>query len=331
MRRKTRSSLLSRTISRLGILGLLGFFLYEGPGIAIPFKAGSEKSAFRLIPDHSAVESEDIFYPRYDSRRFETCQPIWPYDRSRLTSEAGLDLVSFIEDSTRLLHRARTPEEQLKVISSRFDHGTWSTAWSTGAKFTAVDPRAREFLRLQTDLNHASLFLSRYNRIIENGKNQESAALRAFSWRSDAQRELQRDPMRVLVRGYLPHLCLKSDQAQYGCVRGETIYRIHTLLSPRVACRFEDKREQYAAVFWVRILKRADGTREARISEVEANGESLVKNTYDDLTRRKLLSVLAPNVTETLAVAGLDPFRVPVMWRRWAHEQSRSPASVAKK
>lgn len=327
LNRRSRSSFLSRTIPRLGILGLLGFLLYEGPGIAIPLKAGSEKAAFRMIPDPSAVESEDIFYPRYDSHRFETCQPIWPYDRSLLTSDAGLDLVSFVEDSTRLLHRARTPEEQLKVISARFDHGTWSKAWSNGAKMTAVDSRAREFLRLQTDLNHASLFLSRYNRIMENGKNQERAALRAFIWRSDAQRELQRDPMRVLVRGYLPHLCLKSDEARYGCVHGETIYRIHTLLSPRLACRFADKREQYAAVFWVRILKRADGSREARISEVEANGERLVKNTYDDLTRRKLLSVLAPNVTETLAIAGLDPFRVPMMWRRWVREQGRSPAS----
>lgn len=319
---------LSKLVWRILILGILGCFLYYGPGVALSTKAGANSFRVLGVGAPSIESPEDLFYVRFDRQRFQTCDRITPYERSRLMSEAGVDVVSFVEDTTRLLHGARSSEEQLKVIANRFDHGTWSNAWDNGASILPRDHRAREFLRMQTDLGHASLVLNRYNRLIENGKRQEGAALTAFKWRHEARKEIERSPMRVLVRGFIPHVCVGSDQAQYGCRRGETLFRVHTIISPRIACRFADKREQYAAVFWVRVQHKPFGDSEPRIIEVEANGQELVRQTYEDLLHRKKLSVLAPDVTETLAIAGLDPFRAPMLWRRWIRENgNRRPAS----
>lgn len=191
-------------------------------------------------------------------------------------------------------------------------------------KSISGDPQVIKALRLQTNLSHATLFLARYHRVIENGVRQENSALRAFYWKDDAKEEIRREPLRALVRSYLPHTCLGSDQAQYGCERGETIYRVRAILSPRIACRFPEKLAQYAAVFWVRVPPEG-----AQILEVEVNGQRLVKMTYDDLVHKQMLSALAPNVSEVLINAGLDPFRAPVMWRRWLRDRDtgRTPAS----
>ena len=82
-------------------------------------------------------------------------------------------------------------------------------------------------------------------------------------------------------------------------------------MSPRIACRFKDKREQYAVIYWIRVKDR-----QPKILEVDAKGNRLVKVTYDELEHRKLLSALSPNVTDVLHSAGLDPFRASVIWRQ---------------
>jgi hypothetical protein len=98
------------------------------------------------------------------------------------------------------------------------------------------------------------------------------------------------------------------------------LYRVHALISPQIACRFDDKREQYAVVFWMRVAPNSAGNLEARITEVEAHGQRLVRATYEELLHRRKLNVSAPDMTETLVLAGLDPFRAPIMWRRWSRE-----------
>ena len=254
----------------------------------------------------------------------ETCTPIRERERAEMRRDAGVDLAKFIEDSTRALHGARSSEEQLKVVATRFDHRHWSKAWMPEESSVSNNPELLKALRLQTNLSHATLFLSRYHRVIENGLRQESSALRAFYWKDDAREELRREPMRALVRSYLPHTCLGSDQIQYGCQRGETIYRVRAILSPRIACRFREKIGQYAAVFWVRVPPEG-----AQILEVEVNGQRIVKMTYDELVHKRMMSALAPNVSEVLLNAGLDPFRAPVLWRRWLRDrdEGRMPAS----
>lgn len=266
------------------------------------------------------------------------CGPITQNERARFRRETGLDMVSFVEDSAREMHGARAAEDQLKIISSRFDHQRWSNAWlpgatvasgSAGTSLGQSNAQVIEALRLQTGLSHASIFLSRYHRLIENGVRQEESALRAFQWHDEDLREIRKQPMRALVRSYLPRTCEGADQAQYGCERGEKIYRVRAILSPRIACRFPEKRDQYTAFFWVRVSD-VNGRPEARIFEVEANGQRLVKMTYDELVHKQLLSVLMPNVSETLISAGLDPFRTPVLWRKWLQErfEARAPTSV---
>ncbi len=304
----------------LGILGVLGFLLFEGLGLSGSYRATPVKSAALPV----AEAAVNLGNPPNLSRQ---CQAISGFDRTRLTSWAGVDVVGFVESTTRILHAARSTEERLRVIAARFDHLAWSTAWSQGQMFPSVSARANENLRLQTDLNHSSLFLSRYGRLIENGKSQEAAALRAFAWEPSVAREFKSQPMRTVVQSYLPHICTNDDARQYGCFRGETMYRVSALVSPRIACRFNEKQEQYTAVYWVRIKRATGGRFEARIMEVEANGERLVKLTYDDLQSRKLLSVLSPSMTRSLMEANLDPFRAPILWRRWTIEPTRRPAS----
>lgn len=247
------------------------------------------------------------------------CDSISEQDRLRLQKESGLDLVAFVEDSSRAMNQAHTPEDQLQVIASKFDHQRWSKAWlPSDASLVGSNDREnriREALRLQTSLSHASLFLTRYHRILEAGVRQETSALRAFHWDAGAQQELRREPVRALVRSFVPHTCSGSDTTQYGCEKGETLFRVKALLSPRLSCRFPDKKPYYAAVFWVRVSG-SGAQREARILEVEANGDRLVRLTYEDLVHKRLMSMLAPNVSEILIDAGLDPFRTPVMWRR---------------
>ncbi len=324
-------STLKKLSFRLLLLAGLAFGLGWRPEFSGVSRAVS--SAVSRAPSSESAKSSSSFSGWDDSvvpesaRVTESCEPISESERTRLRRESGVDLVSFVESSTKELHSARSPEDQLKVVATRFDHANWSRAWLSAADEAAVsdDPRVLRALRLQTNLSHASLFLSRYHRVMENGFNQEDSALRAFHWKEDAKNEINGARMKTLVRGYLPHTCVGADQAQYGCARGETLYRVRTIISPRVACRFADKREQYAAVFWVRISSEG-----ARIVEVEANGQRLVKMTYDDLAHKKLLSVLSPNVSETLIGAGLDPFRVPMMWRRWIGQSEtgeRTPAS----
>lgn len=259
------------------------------------------------------------------------CESISNQDQERLKKDSGLDLAKFVEDSTRAMHSARTAEEQLRVIAAKFDHQRWSTAWGPGA--VQSDPsergrRLRDTLRLQQSLGHASLFLARYHRILQSGVVQEASALRAFRWDASAEQEIRREPVRALVQGFVPHLCERADTSQYGCLNGETIYRVKALLSPRVACRFPEKKSHYSAVFWVRVSG-PRSHREARILEVEANGDRLVKMTYDDLMHKRLLSRLGPDVNETLIDAGLDPFRAPLVWRRLLQNDDvgRRPAS----
>lgn len=320
-------STLKKLSIRLTLLAGLAMALGWRPEFAnlsrIFFKTASPVS--EVATDSSASSSAVV--PEA-LRIAESCEPISEKERSRLRHESGVDIVSFVEESTKEMHGARSAEDRLRVVATRFDHENWSRAWLSAAEWAEIskDPRVLRVLRLQTNLSHASLFLSRYHRVLENGRRQEDSALRVFSWKDDAKKEINAARMKVLVRGYIPHACTGADQIQYGCTRGETLYRLRAILSPRVACRFADKREQYAAVFWVRVAPTG-----ARIVEVEANGERLVRMTYDDLANRKLLSVLAPNVSEVLISAGLDPFRVPLMWRRWiAPSQagaSRLPAS----
>lgn len=250
----------------------------------------------------------------------DDCVAISEADRWKLSAEAGQDLATFVEQSVREMHSAQGAENQLRVISGRFD----SVGWSRSAGTANGDSSA--------SLNYSALFLARYHRVLENGLRQEESALRAFHWQPDVQREIREVPLRAMVRGYSPYVCSGDDQKRYGCERGETLYRLRTLLSPRIACRFPDKRSQYAADFWVRVPRanQAGGGRPAtpRILEVEVNGERLVKATYDEFAHRELLNALAPDAKEALTSAGLDPLRARTLWQRWQFSRDdRRPAS----
>lgn len=238
------------------------------------------------------------------------CRPMSAAERENLKEESGSDIASFIEESTKRLHAALTPEEQMEVIATRFDHKRWSEAWSAGKYDEKNTPDDNE--KLQLNLTHATLFLSRYHRLIDNGRRQEDSAARAFRWPTADIEEMQREPMRAMVRKFRSMSCGLAETEQYGCRDGETIWMVQTVLSPRLACRFSEKREQYQATFWVRVTP--DG---ARIVEVDANSQRLVKSTYAELEQRELLTIISPKVNELLIGAGLDPLRIPTLWRLW--------------
>jgi hypothetical protein len=332
LERKKISKYALRLSALLGLAFIMGWrpeFLSSARGHI--HAASREIAAVDSSVDSSVVNSS--VDPDFDDviDNDNRCDSISEQDRLRLQNEAGLDLVAFVEESSRAMNQARTSEDQLLVIASKFDHQRWSKAWmpseaSFFGRNSEREKQIRETLRLQTSLSHASLFLTRYHRILEAGVRQETSALRAFHWDSDAQQELRREPVRAMVRGYVPHICSGNDVVQYGCESGETVFRVKALLSPRLSCRFPDKKPYYAAVFWVRIS--GEGShREARILEIEANGDLLVKMTYDELVHKSLLSMLTPNVSEILIDAGLDPFRTPVMWRRLIQTANSKPLS----
>jgi hypothetical protein len=226
-------------------------------------------------------------------------------DRKALVRATGVDVIRFLEQSTRELHRAISAEDQLRVIASSFDHANWSKAWIGLAESVGDDAHS------QANLSHASMVMARYNRLLENGRRQETSALKAFHWQEEVRQELNREPVRILVQSFRPYKCEKSDASYYGCELGEMIYRVKSLMSPRIACRFKEKRDQYAVVYWVRVKDRLP-----KILEVDAKGQRLVKVTFDEVEHRKVLSALAPNVSDILQSAGLDPLRAVVLWRQ---------------
>lgn len=264
----------------------------------------------------------------------ELCLPMAERDRKALFNATGIDVIRFLEQATADLHIAKTAEEQLKVMALRFDHRNWSTAW--------IKPQARgtrqsgSEILMQANLSHASMVLARYKRLLENAKRQEASALKAFHWQDEVRQEIHRHAVRLLVQSYRPHTCTKTDASYYGCTSGETIYRVKSLMAPRIACRFKEKREQYAVTYWIRVQDR-----QAKILEVDAKGHRLVKVTYDELDHRKSLSALAPNVNpnvsvnEVLQSAGLDPYRAGMIWRHLnrtiesASDIDRTPAGTA--
>lgn len=310
---------LFKVIRIFGVLLLLSYFAGFGPSQVVGKVIGKIKSQFGqsfLVAEDKDKRPVDIVKSGLkvaETSDEELCLPMGERDRKALAHATGTDVIRFLERSTADLHRAKAAEDQLKVMALHFDHRNWSKAWLGSEISPEVDSsglNGAESL-LQTNLSHASMVLSRYNRLLENGRRQEASALKAFHWQDEVRQEIRQEPVRLLVQSYQPYTCTKTDASYYGCAKGETIYRVKSLMSPRIACRFKDKREQYAVIYWIRVKDQ-----QPKILEVDAKGNRLVKVTYDELEHRKLLSALSPNVTDVLHSAGLDPFRASVIWRQ---------------
>ncbi len=308
-----------KAVRIFAILSLVAYFAGFDPSQVLNiFKSQFDLS---ITPKNAVIEAKPTVAALAEQSEEDLCLPLGERDRKALLGATGVDVIRFLEQSTVELHRAISVEDQLKVIALHFDHGNWSKAWSAGANGGEAP--------LQTNLSYASMVLARYNRVLENGRRQEASALKAFQWQEEVRQEINREPMRILVQSFLPYKCEKTDASYYGCSPGETIYRVKSLMSPRIACRFKDKREQYAVAYWIRVKDR-----QPKILEVDAKGQRLVKVTHDELEHRKLLSALSPNVSDTLQSAGLDPFRAGVIWRQInrgseiAADQNRVPAAT---
>jgi hypothetical protein len=297
-----------KAVRILGIISIVAYFAGFSPSQVF----SKVKSQFGFNKENSGLEVKLAAAEMVTDSEKDLCLPMGERDRKALLGATGVDVIRFLEQSTVELHRAKSAEDQLKVIALHFDHGNWSKAWNAEASGSEA--------LLQTNLSHASMVLGRYNRLLENGRRQETSALKAFHWQEEIRQEINREPVRILVQSFHPHQCGKMDASYYGCAPGETIYRIKSLMSPRIACRFKDKRDQYAVVYWIRVKDR-----QPKILEVDAKGLRLVKVTYDEIEHRKLLSALSPNVTDILQSAGLDPFRAGVVWRQM--NQNRVPAA----
>jgi hypothetical protein len=313
-----------KAVRIFGVLSVVAYFAGFGPSQVL----NSIKSQFdlSLTKENAAIVAKPtVISTVTDSDVTDSeeglCLPMGERDRKALLGATGADVIRFLEQSMVDLHRAKSAEDQLKVIALHFDHVNWSKAWNAEAS-------SGESL-LQKNLSHASMVLARYNRLLENGRRQEASALKAFHWQEEVREEIHREPVRILVQSFLPYKCSKTDASYYGCAPSETIYRVKSLMSPRIACRFKDKRDQYAVVYWIRVK---DG--QPKILEVDAKGHRLVKVTYEELEYRKLRSALSPNVADVLQSAGLDPFRAGVLWRQMnrgsdiAVDPSRVPAAT---
>ncbi len=323
---------LFKAIRILAVLALLSFFTGFGPSQIF----GAIKSRISLgskSPDTAVAEVSATKIPVAVVSDDDLCLPMGERDRKQLQKASGADVIQFLEKATFDLHSANVAEEQLKIMAKSFDHQTWSKAWIGSGANSAFKPYeaanasdiASDDSVLQTNLSHASMVLTRYNRLLENGRRQETSALKAFHWQEEVRQEINHAPVRILVQSYASYSCSRSDVNYYGCALGEPIYRVKALMSPRIACRFKDKREQYQVVYWIRVKDKVP-----KILEVDAKGHRLVKVTYDELVHRELLSVLSPNVGEVLTTAGLDPFRAVVIWRQLnrAPAQGRDPAAL---
>lgn len=291
------------------------------PGIYAQFSKNSpqqvsarELASEGLAKGASATESiEDL------------CLPMGERERRKIANEAGADVVGFLEKTTDEFHSAPSAEEQLKLLGSHFDHMTWSRALVKSAKSKIAETRVAGAdtedplknattkegdVALQANLTHATLFLSHYNRLVDLARRHEVSALRAFHWEEEIRQEMSRRPARVLVQKYDVANCGRSEAKTYGCEVGEKLFLVKTLLSPRLACRFREKRDQYQVTYWIRV--RAG---EAKILEVDSRRERLVKKTYDEQSNRQFAAILAPDLNALLPKAGLEPFRAVMIWR----------------
>lgn len=322
---------LFKAIRILGVLVLILYFAGVAPkdftkilSAKLSFE-NSKRDSSKVTPTAVAKANQEPVLPNDE----DLCLPMGERDRKLLASSTGTDVIQFLEQAALELHSAKAAEEQLKVMGLRFDHQNWSKAWNAAGGDS--ESAASSESALQANLSHASMVLSRYNRLLENGRRQETSALKAFHWQEEVRQEIRREPVRILVQSYSAYTCSKADASYYGCASGEAIYRVKALMSPRIACRFKDKREQYSVVYWIRVKDKAP-----KILEVDARGNRLVKVTYDELVHRKLLSALSPNVSEVLQSAGLDPFRAMMLWRKLngvgpfaVADESRGPAGSA--
>lgn len=319
-----------KVVRVLGILILLAYFAGIGPSTFADKLLGGFNSRLtrQIAKENSAKAAQKSTAFSTSDEDEDLCLPMGERDRKALLSATGADVIRFLEQSTIDLHRAKSAEDQLKVVALNFDHSNWSKAWTGPPTDEVVQSDnvllgARvDDLSLQANLSHATMVLARYNRLLENGRRQETSALDAFHWQEEVRQEIRREPVRILVQSFLPYTCTKSDANYYGCAIGEKIYRVKSLMSPRIACRFKDKRDQYAVIYWIRVKDQRP-----KILEVDAKGQRLVKGTYDELEHRKFLSALSPNIADVLHSAGLDPFRATAIWRQM-NRKSVSPGTL---
>lgn len=315
---------------RLKILAL-GLFLLASASLVIGLYQRQQRSHERAALakatalQHAASAGKSTA-PMAEAKPLGFCAPIAAEDRARIKAAAGHDLVAFIEESTHQLHAAKNAEDMLRTVAQRFDHQRWTSAWivDSRAETSGVETTASR----QLGLTHATSFLARYQRLLQNGRRLEDSAIRGFQWPSDAISEMRREPVRAMVRDYRVMDCEIAQTARYGCRHGEKIWILQTVLSPRVACRFQEKREQYQAAFWLRT-----GDHGPRVMEVESGGQRLVSMTYDELAQRELLVKLASpgalnQLNDLLIAAGLDPFRAPALWRFWLSSRPSAKREV---
>lgn len=277
-----------------------------------------------------------------DSPSEDLCLPMGEKERRKISSEAGTDVIQFLEQLTNEFHSTTSPEEQLQILGTHFDHLNWSRALMSHAKTKLVEnpkdqhdyattPFGSAFTKdgdvtLQANLSHAMLFLSRYNRIVEMTRRHERSALSAFRWDEEIRHEMARQPARVLIQKYQVAICSREDSKTYGCHPGEKMFLVKSLLSPRLACRFPEKREQYVVTYWVRVREGVP-----KILEVESLRERLVKKTYDEQSNRQFAAILSPDLDVLLSSAGIVgvvPLRAVMIWRELTEKKAREPAST---
>lgn len=296
------------------------------PGIYSQFSKTSphQKKIARELASDSEIER-----PNLDAVE-DLCLPMGERERKKVANEAGVDVVGFLESATSEFHSASSPEEQLRVLGTRFDHINWSRALVKSARskiaetqfhqtntvaLGADDPLRQATTKdgdvaLQANLTHATFFLSRYNRLVDLARRHEVSALRAFHWEEEIRQEMSHRPARVLVQKYDVSSCGRNEAKTYGCDLGEKLFLVKALLSPRVACRFREKRDQYQLTYWIRVR-----SGEAKILEVDSRRERLVKKTFDEQVNRQFAAILSPDLNKQLPVAGLEPFRAVMIWR----------------
>lgn len=291
------------------------------PGIYDQFSASS---SHRQNVAREIASDADLTRPQADAVE-DLCLPMGERERGKAASEAGVDLVGFLESTTNEFHSATLPEEQLRILGSKFDHISWSRALVKTAKSKIAEKEVAPLdvedplkyattkegdVSLQANLTHATLFLNHYNRLVDLARRHEASALRAFSWDEEIRNEMSRSPARVLIQKYDVASCGRSEAKTYGCEIGEKLFLVKTLLSPRVACRFRDKRDQYQVTYWIRVR-----SGKPKILEVDTRRERLVKKTYDEQRIRQYAAILSPDLSTLLPRAGLEPFRAVMIWR----------------
>jgi hypothetical protein len=277
-----------------------------------------------------------------DSSSEDLCLPMGEKERRKISSEAGADVIRFLENLTNEFHSTNSPEAQLQILGTHFDHLNWSRALMSHARSSLAEDTTNPHsyapslidsaftkdgaVTLQSNLSHAILFLGRYNRIVEMTRRHERSALSAFRWADEIRHEMVRQPARVLIQKYHVAICGRGDSKTYGCHKGEKIFLVKSLLSPRLACRFPDKRQQYVVTYWVRVREGVP-----RVLEVESLRERLVKKTYDEQANRRFAAILSPDLDVLLShagIVGVVPLRAVMIWRDSTATQTREPAST---